>query len=218
VLVSFVALSSVAGGAVSRQRLAAQKAPAVPATRTAPAPAETAAAPAPMRLVNAAFEGAYIPKPTGGGSVDPPKVTGVVADGRIDSSDWAGVRVRYAEEMGKGGPHSGKSCQRIDVDSVGFGSAQVEQAVHVVPGGTYRASLYVRASRPTKAELWLRNPAQPDKAFAMKVCNVGPTWQRLEMEGVIDTGIAVLMLAAKHAGVTRWVDNAAIEAGRPAGA
>jgi hypothetical protein len=206
-----------AAGATAGGDAAARPLGALPPLAETAAPPPSNAPAASGLLSNADFEGEYRALPPPADPNGKVKVSGAVAEGWNDSSDWGNVRVRYAEELTPGATHSGKSCQRADVDSVVFGAFQFEQHLKLTAGRHYRASLWARASRPVKAELWFRHPTKPSEALKVEYVNISKAWRRFTIEAALpaDVDAAVLMLAVKRGGVTLWVDDAALEEVRP---
>jgi hypothetical protein len=78
------------------------------------APAST---PTNVALANPGFESPYFAFSGNNG-----QISGNIAKGWSDNSTWSDSTVQYAQEFNN--PHSGASCQRMAVASVGSGEAQ----------------------------------------------------------------------------------------------
>src|SRR4051812_48071730 len=91
-----------------------------------------------VALVNAGFEGGW----TDLGGAAAAKVTGRLAKGWSDNSDWADVRVIYGVETAS--PHRGASAQRISLQRIGSGAVQFTQGARFSGGRAYAFSVWMR--------------------------------------------------------------------------
>jgi hypothetical protein len=163
-------------------------------------------------LQNTGFEGEYL-------TVVPydnkAALSGAIASGWQDDSSWARVTVDYSAEANN--PHSGTSCQKLEIRSIIRGQSdkerdvvQLNQPLKLTKGKTYRAALWVRASEETDVELSLRQKEWPYKYDAAKVEHVGSDWKEISVTGASSVvGDTYVMLKAWKAG-TLWVDDASL--------
>lgn len=90
----------------------------------------------PVELINPGMEAPYNPA-NPDNTATSGLVSGVIANGWSDNSAWAGATVQYSQETAN--PHSGSSCQKVVVTSVGTGPVQFIQAIQLPAGNLYTA-------------------------------------------------------------------------------
>ncbi len=195
-------------------RSTTSKAPVVPATAKTD---ESASKPPAISLLkNGGMEGAF-------GAVAKaltPKnatISGMVAPGWSDNSEWGAVDVNYAAD--KTNPRGGNTCQRIEITRVapfeeaGIGSViQFVQSTDIPEKGRHRFAIWARASGTMDATIKVRGSDKPYTAYGEKIVVVTPDWQRFEVESMIPEKqqLLVMFCAAKE-GATLWVDDATLE-------
>ncbi|MCM5681333.1 glycosyl hydrolase [Schlegelella sp. S2-27] len=128
---------------------------------------------------------------------------------------------RYEHEAGRAkaaaaGSASASSggAQRFRVTDRAKGDAHLVYAFPYERGRLYRASLKLRADKPTRVEVMMRRDVPPYDAFALTTVQAGPKWQRVDLEGrPIARGGGSLRIAPVETGVNVWVDEVKIEPG-----
>ena len=174
------------------------------------APATTGLPAGSVFLTNRDFEGdyaAYQPSPGAKPDAMKAKVSGSVASGWFDNSDWADVTLEYAPDTVK--PYGGSKSQRITVRQIGASGSQLQfaQRVQLTRGSAYTFSLYVRAEKETPLSIAIR-PEAGGEPYANTDATAGPEWKRIEAKGVAtgDGGTFVMVFLREPA--TIWVDDA----------
>ncbi len=83
---------------------------------------------------------------------------------------------------------------------------------------TYRASVWIKASRATPVTVLLRRDAgAPWQAYAIKTVQAGTTWQQVTIRGSSPLdGSGSFRIAPKHPGTTLWIDDASLTDVTPA--
>lgn len=122
------------------------------------------------QLTNPGFEGSYQPVNSGKASI-----TGVVAKGWSDNSAWADVTVDYSRDTTN--PHSGRSCQAVDIKSVGSGQFEFQQEVKVRAGQLYTPGVWLRGRPGTRVDLWLALAGPPYSIFQDAPAYLSDAWQ-----------------------------------------
>jgi len=136
-------------------------------------------------------------------------VQGAIAEHWYDDSSWAPVKIDYSQEQNN--PHSGASCQRIDIHTTPPKNVQFIQTLQLQTGKTYSGGLYVRADHPMKVHLLLRQAAQPCSIYGSTDATADTTWKQITATGKIGQDrITYLMLQADEPG-TIWIDDASLE-------
>lgn len=144
-------------------------------------------------------------------------ISGEVALGWIDNSEWAAVTVDYGTDSTIA--HSGKTSQRIEVkriapfEEAGIGSmVQFVQGVDISSKGKYRFAIWARASRTMNAVIKVRGGEKPFTSYGEKSVVLSSEWQRFEVDSQVPTKQhALVMLSTADEGVTLWVDDATLE-------
>lgn len=162
----------------------------------------------PKLLSNGGFEGSY--SSTASDTTAGNKDIGEVASGWADNSAWADVKARYSCE--RVNPHSGHTCQRIDVLQVNRGSLEFGQS-SFLEDGYYQASLWLRAKEPTQIQVKLQPDTPPYEAYWLKDITVTPVWTKVTLSGYVSQrgNASLLVVAGRPA--TIWVDDASLHAG-----
>jgi len=108
--------------------------------------------------------------------------------------------------------HNGRSAQRFRVESLGGGAANLIQNFKFRKGHTYRASVWIKASKATPVTVLLRRDAgAPWKAYAIKTVQAIATWQQVTIRGSSPTdGSGSFRIAPKQSGTALWVDDASL--------
>ena len=175
-----------------------------------PAAALLIASPAAVRgastnvsLTNPGFESPYVVVNGNNG-----EISGNIAGGWSDNSTWSDSTVQYAQEFNN--PHSGASCQKIAVTSIGGGEAQFLQGMPVVAGSLYTASIWVRGDPGTQVIFRIQDGSAPYESYLDTYAALTSGWQQLTIHGyiVVTTG-AYLMIALSAPG-TVWIDDASV--------
>lgn len=131
------------------------------------------------------------------------QISGRIADGWQDNTNWADVDVHYAPDSVR--PHGGRLCQRIDVQR---GFAQFIQPVRFT-AGHYLFRVWLRAEPAQFVEVCLREAGSPYLSYASKPVRVGPDWQEVMAEGLTPRSDGYLLVRTTAPG-TVWVDDAAL--------
>ncbi len=155
-----------------------------------------------MPLTNAGFE-------NGIRSVGPvgAKVAGDLGSGWYDNSDWADVRVSYAQEA-EG--HGGKHAQRITVTKVATGAVQMIQRVPFTKDHTYAFSVWMKGMKGTPGTtvcLHLRQVAAPFTFYATTEVTITDRWTEFRVEGQVGESVDGLVMIALKAPGDAIVDD-----------
>lgn len=144
-------------------------------------------------------------------SPPPPRLTG-----RVNS--WGGAR--YQLEAARAAPASAgvgakaSAADRFRVGDRAKGDAHLFYAFPYERGRLYRASLKLRAAKPMRVEVMMRRDVHPYDPFALRTVQVGPAWQRVEIEGRPIAGKGgSLRVIPNEVDVDVWVDDVRIEPG-----
>ena len=153
---------------------------------------------------NPGFEGAYLPVASSGLAT----LSGVIAQGWQDNSDWAPVSVAYASDAAN--PHGGAASQKVRVLAVPSGAAQLAQSVTLTPRRTYNLSIWLRGEPGASVDVLLRNVAAPYNAYAQASVALSATWTQATLSGQVgdDGKVAIMVVAATPQ--TFWVDDAVL--------
>jgi hypothetical protein len=167
----------------------------------AAAPATT---PTNVPLVNPGLESPYFAISANNGLI-----SGNVANGWSDNSTWSDSTVQYTQEFNN--PHSGASCQKMAVASIGSGDeAQFLQGISVVAGSLYTASVWVRGDPGTQIVFRIQDASTPYESYLDTYVTLTANWQQITIQGyiVVSTG-ANLMIALSLPG-TVWIDDSSV--------
>lgn len=160
------------------------------------------------------FSGAFAPaRFYGNSAVSKTVLTGEIADGWADNSDWADVTVRYARAVGP----DGNACQRMDVDAVRGGRAQFVQLLNLVPGTPYRASVRLKSEASTVATFTVHpNDSVAETNTPSKDVALAPVWQTVEVRFTAKTQAHLFMIACAQPKSVLYIDDSKIEPVAPA--
>ncbi|MDQ2800539.1 MAG: hypothetical protein M3Y13_12985, partial [Armatimonadota bacterium] len=163
-----------------------------------------------VELKNPGFEGAYqpLPPPTAVANIKA-LVSGQIAPGWTDNSDWADVAVDYGAETAN--PHRGKAAQRVSVARVSGGAVQFVQPVDFQKGRVYAFHVWLRGRPGAGVSLMLRQGGSPYTVFAESRAALSAEWQEFQVAGQVseDTGGYLMMIV--HEPMTFFVDDARLD-------
>jgi Glycosyl hydrolase catalytic core len=155
-----------AGAARAQRRLSKGVAAWALVAAAALIPAWALAAP----LVNPGFEGDYTPVNSGKASI-----TGVVAPGWYDNSAYGDVTVNYSRDTTH--PHSGSSCQKVELKAVASGAFEFQQQVRAKAGRLYTPGVWLRGKPGTRVNLWLAQDGPPYGVYEDAPAYLTDEWQ-----------------------------------------
>ena len=128
-------------------------------------------------LTNGGFEGPFTPLT---GSTATYQVSGDLAGGWMENSQWADLDLRYERVTDR--PHGGESCQRVTVTRFGGGGAQMAATdVKLQADRGYILEAWVRSPNGTPVTIQLRQPGPPYTTYVGKTVTPGPEWQRVRI-------------------------------------
>ena len=158
-------------------------------------------------LINPGFEQMYLPiAPNGQPVPDSARITGSIAPGWSDNTDWAkNVILAYGSDTNR--PHSGAACQRITVTQ---GFAQITQGMQFA-AGRIQASVWVRAEPAQWVSLTVRLAGAPYTAYGARPIKAGPKWTQIRVECTVPATSGGLYVNTSGIG-TVWLDDAGIAA------
>ncbi|MBC7808717.1 MAG: hypothetical protein H7145_21495 [Akkermansiaceae bacterium] len=142
-------------------------------------------------------------------------VGGTISRHWRDRSTWADASVVYDRETST--PRFGDACQKIEIKSVSgrggvggiAGQTHVRflQSVITEPGSAYRASVWLRASRPVRLRFGLRRVGPPYVFYASRQVSVGTEWRCAEVSGAVAAENAYFVLEVAEP-ATLYIDGA----------
>ncbi len=132
------------------------------------------------------------------------QIVGAIAEGWSDNTGWADVNLSYS--LSADCPHSGNCAQKIEIK---HGFVQFAQTVQM-PGGYYRASVWLRAETPMWASLGLRQQDAPYTAYAAQPAFIGTQWTRVEARCFAPQKTAAFLLINTTGTGTLFVDDAGL--------
>jgi hypothetical protein len=91
------------------------------------------------------------------------QISGNVTTGWADNSTWSDSTVQYAQEFSN--PHSGASCEKMAVASIGSGEAQFLQGIPVVAGSLYTAAIWLRGDSGTQIVFRIQEGSSPYESY-----------------------------------------------------
>jgi hypothetical protein len=156
-----------------------------------------------QRPTNPGLDGAYGAVVTADASI-----TGVVADGWGDNSDWGDVDVRYSQETATA--RSGGSAQRIDVDAIREGRMQFAQELALPVSSTHRFSIWLKGTGTAKLDV--TDPADGYRSLAVLDVPLTSQWRQATFDLVTTATSSrqLFMVAADQPGTTIWVDDLSV--------
>jgi len=165
--------------------------------------AALATTPINVPLVNPGFESPYLAVSGNNGTI-----TGSIANGWADNSAWSDSTVQYAQEFNN--PHSGASCQKMAVASIGSGEAQFQQGMPVVAGSLYTASVWVRGDPGTQVIFRIQDGSAPYESYLDTYAALTADWQQITIHGYIVVSTGAYFMIALSAPGTVWIDDASV--------
>ena len=158
-------------------------------------------------LTNPGFEGAF--KPVTSQSDLPSQkasITGDIAPGWEDNSNWADVGVVYSRD--KSNPHRGQSSQKIAILRVNSGAVQFVQLVAFIKGRVNEFHVWLRGTPGTSVTLVLRKSGPPYTEYGDTFASLSPEWQEFRVAGVIPENTPGFLMVVAKTPMTFWVDDA----------
>jgi uncharacterized protein (TIGR03437 family) len=165
--------------------------------------AALATTPTNVALINPGFESPYAAFSGNNG-----QISGNIANGWSDNSTWSDSTVQYAQEFDN--PHSGASCQKMAVASVGSGEAQFLQGIPVVAGSLYTASIWLRGDPGTQVVFRIQDGSAPYESYLDSYATLTANWQQITIQGYIAVSTGALFMIALSSPGTVWIDDASM--------
>jgi uncharacterized protein (TIGR03437 family) len=162
-----------------------------------------AATPINVPLVDPGFESPYYAVSGNNG-----QISGSIANGWSDNSTWSDSTVQYSQEFSN--PHSGASCQKMAVASIGSGEAQFQQGIPVVAGSLYTASVWMRGDAGTQVILRIQDASAPYESYLDTYATLTANWQQIVIQGYIVVSTGAYFMIALSAPGTVWIDDASL--------
>ncbi|CAN5761433.1 hypothetical protein BH09VER1_BH09VER1_13260 [soil metagenome] len=168
-----------------------------------PAPGEDLNSPSVIELRNPGFEVPYNTVDIKGAKS---QITGELADGWQDNSDWADLTAEYSVDAVN--PHSGENSQKVTLSRLGSGAVQLKQDVRFQPGHQYTFSIWLRGKPGTHVSLQLRRSSEPYTTYATVPVTLAEEWTKFSITGVTTDDVPgnVMLLAGEP--TTFWMDDA----------
>lgn len=166
------------------------------------------------QLTNGSFEKPFDAARVFGSPTDSKaKMSGQLASGWEDNSNWAEATINYGSETSN--PHSGETSQRIELQDVGKqgGGAQICQVITTHRGRVYRASAWIRAKGDAKVILTLRPLGEHLRVKeSSKQFTAGTAWKQISIEldardMTAENADTLLILGVYTPKSTLWVDD-----------
>ena len=132
-----------------------------------------------------------------------------------DNNSWGDAEVSFTREEAR--PHSGRSAQRIHLERVAQGAAQVRQlGISVRAGQTYTLSVWLRGTVEGPVFVGVRQHESPYKRYLAQNVRVTPEWRHYVISGApdVDGPSAGIFIAFSTAG-DLWVDDVELREGAP---
>lgn len=140
------------------------------------------------------------------------KITGDIATGFLDNSNWAKLTVAYSKDVAK--PHTGKSAQKIAVGEIQIGQVQFNKEFSLPQGSKVKAVVWLRSDTPLNkgdVHLALRAKDIVDKWHAQSDLTLGTGWQKYEVSGTVEASSdTYLMLVVRKQNVAVYVDDVTV--------
>ncbi|WP_157991528.1 glycosyl hydrolase [Caldimonas tepidiphila] len=113
-----------------------------------------------------------------------------------------------SRESRAGYVQEGSSSQRFRMVTKGGGDVHLYHSYAFVKGRTYRATAWLRSDVPARVTFFMRRDAHPWDAFATRTLELGPGWQKVEIQGayMADVG-GSLRLQSHTPGANVWMDD-----------
>ncbi len=154
---------------------------------------------------NNGFEGSYTPINNAAQAVR----SGSIAQGWVDNSEWATVKVAYSADTTS--PRSGKSAQKVQAIEIAPDSAvQLAQPIDLIPNRSYTFSVWLKGDPGATVNLVVQNGEKPYQYYAFTPVTLTSTWTKVSTTAdVAGTGTSLVMIQAKTP-VTFWADDAQV--------
>ena len=168
------------------------------------APADPPADPAvPQLLTNGGFEGPYVPVHPAPGKA---QITGSIANGWWDNSDWADVTIDYAEE--RGDVHGGASAQKVTVKEIRSGEAHLAHDISLEAGHDYLLSFWAKGLPGARLSISLRQKQAPWTTYGDKDALLTGHWQQVSMTAIAKDTVPGFILIFPPTGSSVLIDDA----------
>ena len=158
-------------------------------------------------LTNPGFEGAYSPAVS---QSDLPsqkaQITGEIAAGWSDNSNWADVGVIYGRDTSN--PHRGLAAQKIAISRVTSGAVQFVQSETFTKGRVNEFRVWLRGTPGTSVTLTLRKAGTPYTSYGETFAGLSPEWQQFHVAAVMPEDTPGLVMIIAHSPMTFWADDA----------
>ena len=140
-------------------------------------------------------------KPTTGKAT----ISGTLAQGWGDNSDWADVDVNYA--LDSVNPHSGASSQKIEAKRISSGAVQFRQGVPIKKDHIYSFSAWLRGQPGQRVTLQLRQAGAPYASYAETPVVLSAEWQQVEALAQVPADEDAFLMVRVTTPQTLWVDD-----------
>jgi hypothetical protein len=136
-------------------------------------------------------------------------ITGQIAQSWNDNSYWQDPSPLIAYSQETSNPHSGSSCQKVVITSIGADRFQMVQGFAAQGGSIYTLSAWVRGTPGVQVTLSLQQAVQPYATLLSSSIALSDTWQQVTAIGYVVTGQDVLFMLGSSTPGTVWIDDAA---------
>ena len=137
------------------------------------------------------------------------RITGDVAVGMYDNTDWADLSLAYSKDTTN--PHGGGSCQKIAVGKIISGQVQYIGPFTAKSGTKVRASLWIRSDTglgPHDVTLALRQRSDEANWYAQTDVAPDARWHKFEVVGVVTRPDETYFMVLSHkSGTNLYVDD-----------
>lgn len=160
-----------------------------------------------VNLQNPGFEAPYPPVASSSDAANlKAKITGTVAQGWQDNSNWADVSVDYGADTSN--PHRGASDQRVTITRVAGGAVQFVQPVRLQKSHAYELRVWLRGTPGTSISISLRQSGAPYATYAEGRAAVSPEWREFRAAGIVGEDAAGFLMLRVAEPMTFWADDA----------
>jgi hypothetical protein len=135
-------------------------------------------------------------------------ITGMLANGWTDNSDWADVAVNYSEDASN--PHGGATSQKVEVQAVNSGAVQLTQELFLRRNAVRGVSVWLRGTSGMQIALSLRQQRAPNTVYAEQTATLNGEWRQFQISGNISGELKTNLLIQARTPGTFWVDDAAV--------
>lgn len=136
-------------------------------------------------------------------------ITGQIAEGWGDNSDWAEVNVDYSRDTAN--PHRGASAQKIAIKSVTAGAIQFVQKATFRKGRVHVWRVWLRGQAGTGLTLMMRQASAPYSEYASQSVSLAAEWQEFRVFGVIPEDTDGFLMLRTTAPMTFSIDDSTLE-------